>query len=67
MSSRVDGSEMKSNDLELKLNVEEREKTKRDKHHRKRGDEIAMGGHAGIKYEDPNDGGDGEVEMSNYG
>ena len=58
---------MKSNDLELKHNVEEREKTKRDKHHRKRGDDIAMGGHAGIKYDDPNDGGDGEVETSNYG
>ena len=26
-----------------------------------------MGGHAGIKFDDPNDGGDGDVEMSNYG
>ena len=26
-----------------------------------------MGGHAGIKFEDPNDGGDGEAEVSNYG
>jgi hypothetical protein len=58
---------MKSNKPNIKYNLGEREKTKRDKHHRKRGDDIAMGGHAGIKFEEPNDGGDGDVEVSNYG
>lgn len=58
---------MKSNGHRLKHNIEDRDKTKRDKRHRKRGDDIAMGGHAGIKFEDPNDGGDGEAEVSNYG